>query len=149
MRSALFVPLLCCAGFLQSQDVPVSYDSIEVYSMSLQTSTRFDYSPSYLISSVDSLVFSGANVASRFKVVFATNRVADISSQLSKLLQVPDSSVRRILDCRIAVRILDTGGKEYLIGIDSSKNATINGYSLMTGKRIYRLLRRKIPKLGR
>ena len=133
MRSALFVPLLCCAGFLQSQDVPVSYDSIEVYSMSLQTSTRFDYSPSYLISSVDSLVFSGANVA----------------SELSKLLQVPDSSVRRILDCRIAVRILDTGGKEYLIGIDSSKNATINGYSLMTGKRIYWLLRRKIPKLGR
>ena len=122
--------------------------SIEVYSMSLSTTTRFDYSPAFLVSSIDSVDENGSNAANRFRVQLSAEEVDRIWPKLSKLIEVPDSSAQMLLDCRVVLQLTTSNGGLRQVSLDAAKQAVVDGYRLQTGNRIYRLMRRVVPSIG-
>jgi len=148
--------LLICSLCLQLYDVSPLFAqvdtarvvSIEVYSMSLSTTTRFDYSPAFLVSSIDSVREQGSNASNRFRVQLSAEEVNRIWPKLSNLIEVPDSSARMLLDCRVVLQLTTMNGHLRQVSLNGAKQSVVDGYRLNTGNRVYRLMRKVVPDIG-
>ena len=111
-------------------------ESIEIYSMDLETTSPHDYTPNFFMEMVRK-VESSENYSNKKHMKLSQEQVENEQIFIQKILN-ENIVQRQSIDCRMVVDISCKNGSEFLIAINSAKEATINGALHSKGKSIYR-----------